>query len=596
MSERTAGGRFREALLVCGGYALLTVIWAYPIPFRLGDTYSNAIDYFLSYWNFWWVKKALLELHQHFYQTSYLFYPTGTSLAFHPFSLYNTLQAVILQVFWSREVAYNLLYLSSLFLSGIGAYLLVRYLVRDRGAAFVGGVLYAFNPYHIINYCHTHVFAIQWIPLYALFLIKMGREARWRNSIVAGVSLTLATMSDWYELVYLLVFTGLFLLFGLLARRRETLNRGFALRLVLLGVTYAVLISPTAWPLLREILAGKTYMYYPWKAGDVQVLGFWLKQTGTFVFLPVLLGYVALGLSLWAVVRRFRDREIEFWTLAGVGFFILALGPHPALLNRSFDSIPLPFLVIYKLPILGSARIANRYLVVTTLALSVLLAFGLKDLKESVLRKSKLRGAAVWVGGALLFFESLAIPFPRYTPAVPKFYQDLAHDPGDYGVIDIPLSAVNSSYMYYQTFHQKKIAGGYIGRNVPEAVEFMESSPVFGLLSHPELVHPERMTPATRSQDLRFLREKKIKYLVLHKRFVRQGNPRPPAGSLKEIWHNSLVPFSLNPKRVYFVPQFPSWPGFALTPEEFGRIRSYLELLCGTPREDSQAVVFQVSD
>jgi hypothetical protein len=389
----------------------------------------------------------------------------------------------------------------------------------------------------------------------------------------------------------MLVLTLLFLVFQVCFRRREVLNRKFAGRLTLLGLTYGILVFPVVWPLLREVLAGQKYMYYGWKGGDVQVIGFWIKQTGTFLGLPVLLGYTAIVLSIVGIARFFRQRDVQFWLLAGLAFFILAMGPHPSIVSRSLDSVPLPFLLLYKLPVLGSARIANRYLVLTILAMSVLTGFALARGTGQGSRRSP--AVLPWVAGRLIFLEFLAAPFARYQIQVPGFYRELGRDPGSYGVIDLPLSTVNSSYMYYQTVHQKKIAGGYIGRNVPAATEFMEEAPVFSVLSHPDRTPPtdEDQGPAA----VAFLRDRQIRYLVVHRTFIE--TPREPVPALSRLSRigQVLLPYSLNRGRAAFIPRFPDHPGFALTHQEYEHINSYLRALLGAPfRDDEQTVVYRV--
>ena len=66
-------------------------------------------------------------------------------------------------------LSYNLLFLSSFVLSGLGMYLLVRELLGERPgvtqAAFVAGLIFAFVPIRIAQVAHIQSVSSQWMPL-----------------------------------------------------------------------------------------------------------------------------------------------------------------------------------------------------------------------------------------------------------------------------------------------------------------------------------------------------------------------------------------------------------------------------------------------
>ena len=65
-------------------------------------------------------------------------------------------------------LCYNLLFLSTFVLSGLGMYLLVRELTGNPLAAFVAGLLFAFAPYRLPQSSHLQVLSSQWMP-FALY-------------------------------------------------------------------------------------------------------------------------------------------------------------------------------------------------------------------------------------------------------------------------------------------------------------------------------------------------------------------------------------------------------------------------------------------
>ena len=95
-----------------------------------------------NFWNFWWWKKCLLDLHQHPYWTQYLFFPTGVSLVFYTHSAFNMLLALPVTVLLGPAAAYNFCVLFALTLAGWGAYLLVRELTGDSRAGILAGLVF----------------------------------------------------------------------------------------------------------------------------------------------------------------------------------------------------------------------------------------------------------------------------------------------------------------------------------------------------------------------------------------------------------------------------------------------------------------------
>ena len=66
-----------------GAYALLALLLTWPLAAHLTTAVPGLPgDNWQQYWNVWWVKRALLELHQSPYHTPALFHPAGADLHF----------------------------------------------------------------------------------------------------------------------------------------------------------------------------------------------------------------------------------------------------------------------------------------------------------------------------------------------------------------------------------------------------------------------------------------------------------------------------------------------------------------------------------
>jgi hypothetical protein len=168
---------------------------------------------------------------------------------------------------------------------------------------------------------------------------------------------------------------------------------------------------------------------------------------------------------------------VWFWSFAALATWLLSLGPLLQYMGKTtftlFEvTVPLPYLLLYKLPLLSIMRTPARLTVLTMLALGVLVAFALAALlgRRYVERRRifSFRNA-VWglLLPAIIVFEFLATPFPTVPPGwnVP-IYQKIAAEPGRFALLELPIRPFGD-YMAYQTIHGKPIVGGYLSRQPP---------------------------------------------------------------------------------------------------------------------------------
>jgi len=254
-------------VLVLGFYSLLAVLLTCPLAFHLSDMVPGSYDVWAHLWNLWWVKKSILELHSSPFFTGFLFHPNGADLGLHEMSLANGILAL---PFSSIVFAYNILCLTSFALAGFGMYLLARYVIKDSKAAFISGFIYAFAPYHFfeVSLGHLNMMSIQWMPFYALFLIKTVKEKKLISPVLAAIFLLLISLSTWQYALYILLFTLLYLAYLYLNERAVVVDS--IKRLSLLLLSYLFLASPALFPAIASVLnheripmsSLQTAMYY----------------------------------------------------------------------------------------------------------------------------------------------------------------------------------------------------------------------------------------------------------------------------------------------------------------------------------------------
>src|SRR5690349_21134160 len=68
--------RLGAEALILGGYLLLTLLFTYPLVTQMGTHVVGLANDFEEYvWRYWWVRKALLELHTNPFFSTWLYYP-----------------------------------------------------------------------------------------------------------------------------------------------------------------------------------------------------------------------------------------------------------------------------------------------------------------------------------------------------------------------------------------------------------------------------------------------------------------------------------------------------------------------------------------
>lgn len=521
-SARREGLSLGAHLLVLGGFLLLTLLLTWPIPAELFTRVPGGGDAWQHIWNLWWVKEALVNLQTNPYYTDMVYYPTGANLYFHTLVLTAGLIGIPLQLAGLNLIAtYNVILLLTFVLAGYGMFLLCLYLTRNAWASFIGGLVFAFSPYHFAHlFGHMNLASLQWIPFYVLALLKAvdapgrdgtvsGKRLRARGMWLAagaGALLALNAYTDWVYGIFLVIFTGLLLGWRVLvpSERRELSDRRVgwaegALRIVAGTGTFLLIVSPIFFPTLAEARQG--YAQQP--PAEVLVyssdliLAFtpselhpiWgnavarrIEQVGPNLPMKnpservVFLGYTVLVLSIYGLWRLRSDRRVRFWAFAAFATWLLSLGPVLQVLGRwkftGFEvTVPLPYLLLYKLPLLGIMRTPARLVVLTMLALAVLVAFALaRELHGLRALRGERRLRSAFFGlllPALILFEFLAVPFPTVPPGwgVP-IYERIAREPGRFALIELPLRPFGD-YMAYQTIHGKPIIGGYLSRQPP---------------------------------------------------------------------------------------------------------------------------------
>lgn len=187
-----------EYFFVIAGLLILTlVIFRELLPNFSSAIIGDGYDGVTFLWNFWWVKKSILELHQNSFWSDYMFFPFSMDLRLHTLIFAPALITLPLQLLWGPIAALNIYVLSSFVLSGLGAYSLAKFYVKIRSAAFLGAIIYEFNTYVFSHtYDHFNLTTIWPIPFVIYFLEKSYETGKMKYGALASFCYLFLIYSD----------------------------------------------------------------------------------------------------------------------------------------------------------------------------------------------------------------------------------------------------------------------------------------------------------------------------------------------------------------------------------------------------------------
>lgn len=453
-------GGGRDALLAVAAYAALTVAVFWPLVKGL-STLGIPGDALGNIWALHWVSTHLTTPARLF--DANIYYPQPQSLATTESLLAQSFVAAPLLSFGASPLeAYNVVWLLTYPLSGLGAYLLARHVTGSREGAFLAGLAYAFSCYRLESAVHIQTMSIQWLPFALLFLLRSLASPTIANLTGMGVAVLLQALSSGYYAALLAPFLAVTLLLHLRTASPRALRR-----VVVALALVALVAAPAFLPYLRAQqafgLARKRQELIGWSA----LWTSYLRPSGhgafpTFAPLRRLFragpayypGTAVVVLSVAAIVLRRRPVGL-FVVLAATGV-VLSLGPEIAV---GPFSVPGPYDALRGLPGYRLLRTPYRMAPIALLALCVLAAVGWASLAE------RFRSFRFWGWGfiALAACEGGVVHASGMFHAMPvpsdaaRWLANAARGT----VLEIPWSAYDGDYIYGSIVHGQKMVNGW---------------------------------------------------------------------------------------------------------------------------------------
>ncbi len=421
-------------------YVALAVALFWPVPpwdssRIIADPWGQGYgDPQQTLWFLEWLPFALrhgLEL----YQTNYLNYPTGVSLANNTLSPLLGLLATPVTVSLGPVVAFNLL-LRLAFASSAGAMFLVLRTWCRWPAAFIGGLFYGFGPYMIgQGQIHLDLVFVAIPPLIVWCIYQLLVVRRHRPVIMGAVLGALAGAQALID-PEVLAFLGVVVVIGLafialrtrhkLRQRLSDLVKASASAIVVFGVIAGYMLW---WMLLASgHLVGPPQPLANLQLYRADLLGLIVptsnqliapaalaKISASFMYYNVTENVTYLGLPLMffiggvAVFWR-RERVVLTSALLALVAFIFSLGS-PLMIDNRSTGIPMPEALLAHLPLVDGV-VPARFGLVVSLFVAIVLGIGADRLFYTMRSRTTLRRGAA-IAGVVVLVASLAFIIPR---------------------------------------------------------------------------------------------------------------------------------------------------------------------------------------
>lgn len=504
-----------ESWLVLLLFVLLTTIAAWNILTDLnGVIIGRDNDVYINPWADWWTLKAITDPDISLWRSDLMYYPIGADLVYHSFSHLNTAVSLALRPLLGILPAYNITILINYVLAGLSMFHLGRYMTGSSVAGILAGIVFAFNSHNLYQSCHPVLVSIWCFPWMTLYFIRAVRENNVKLALVAAVFVFLGAATSTVLVVLLIFWTGLLLLCLFFSTQFPRPSWQVVLTF---GLASALFVLPTVLPLLADAIAGSnsSFIIDPEESIRTDMGAFMVPHWYFWLIRGMYIGIAPFFLMMLAFGRKRRPAAI--WFLVTLVAYLFAIGPTPIIFNT-----PLPIVLPWTLPIAPVLRNMYRMMILMSLGVAMVAAYGWLGMLESIGNDRKKILIAAALTGGLIFFEYTAVPFPSTPATVSAFYTDYLDEvPQDVVIAIIPTGRQQDKrYMYYQTIHEHPMTGGVISRAGEDVFQFITNN---SLLRAGAVDLREKVAPTDREAALAQLAEANVGFFIIDKALLNES-------------------------------------------------------------------------
>jgi hypothetical protein len=449
---------WRHAVLAGVGLTVAIAIVFVDVVRHL-DSVHDYGDPLFSMWRLGWVSHQLATDPAHLFDAN-IFYPERVTLTLSdPSILPGLIQTPLTALGVPPVLAYNLLFLLAVWLSGIATYVFVERLTASSAAAFIAAVIFSCYPYRLEHISYFEGQMTMWMPLALLALHLFIRTGRWPYAWTLAAAMIGQIYSSMYYAVFLAVYAAVVGV-GLVWIHRPSIRR-----IIVPAAAAALVTCLVAAPLFQAFAAAQPMKGerrieevkpYSAEIGDYfsgQKFNRWWADPAPKAERALFPGVAPLALALVGLAPPFTTLRLVYAVSLLLTFDA----------SRGFNGVIYPYLYRWVPPFRGM-RVASRFSILVGFTLSIFAAFGVQRL----LRRCPSTVAKTVVLAAVYGFivvESLSkldtmVPVWREPPSI---YEQIRNTPSVV-LAELPIGpeSWNSAvFQYFSLWHWAPMVGGY---------------------------------------------------------------------------------------------------------------------------------------
>jgi hypothetical protein len=429
-SEHSARRKVLASVVVIVVYLLIGIVAFWPVyPGISQRLFAANSDFTQSVWFLDWVPHALAHGLNPFFSNA-IYVPTGVNLAQNTESPLLGLITAPLALVLNPVVRANLLIVLAMPVSATAAFVVLRRWKVWGPAAALGGLIYGFSPYMVGqgSWGHVELIFVPVPPFIALTVASILRRSGSPRRL--GIQLGLLVAAQYLISPEVLATVGIFAIAAVVCvaiHRRANVREMARTVLDSVGIALVVAAVLLAYPLWM-MLAGPQHFTGSTSQmtndyhndllnflvpGPLQKVSLGMRSLGVHLVhgnsTPEVGGYIGVPLLILTGILVWQSRRsprTQLTTILLLGAVLLSLGPD-LVVDRHMTRIPLPFLLLYHLPLLNNI-VPSRISFEVAACLAALIAFGLDDLRRASARdhqdgtarrrQARRRGSAVFAG------------------------------------------------------------------------------------------------------------------------------------------------------------------------------------------------------
>jgi hypothetical protein len=454
----------------------LVVTWPLAAHFASGFPGDYGDPVFVT-WVMAWVDDRITRAAFDGFWTANIFFPERGTLAFSEHFIGQSV--MVLPVYWvsgNAILSYNVAFLLTFVLTGLGTFLLARALTGSFIAGCVAAFVAAFNEYRLVyELAHLHTLSIHWLPFALYWLHRYFETDKRRHLALAAACLVLLNLSSIYYMAYCAPFVALFVVTEAVAT-----GRWRTLRVWLELWAAAAVVAIATLPFLLPYIDVQQRFAINRLPDEMIAFSARLEHYRAALrgIAPAVIA-AAIGLVGGAFVRTLRWATVTSAVLLVLAIW-LSLGP-----VVRFGAEPLGWPSLYALfhtyvPGYNALRVPARFVSFFFLFLALLAAFGITVVARFSPIAARIAACVVIVTFVIgdtprpmqmntaLVSEGLTSPPPAYlTPRheVPAIYRTVEGLRAGAILVELPFGDpwYDLRYMYFSIAHRRRLMNGYSG-------------------------------------------------------------------------------------------------------------------------------------